>query len=104
MKIVADINNKFNHIKYYGEALTYLQGMKRRFVEKYPNLQELSLVLEISELGDFKTLQSASAHQLNADGSKLEVRVDYIGYGKFDKPDTQEFFKKLKTAIETALI
>jgi hypothetical protein len=104
MKIVADINNKFNHVKYYGRALTYLQNINEEFLKRYPNLEELSLVLEISELGSFNTIQSTSAHQLNADGTRLEIRVDFIGYRINEKPDTHEFFRKLKSTIEIALM
>lgn len=104
MKIIPIINDQFNHVKYYGEILTYLQKLEDKFLIKYPNLITITLSLEISELGDFRTIQSTSTHQIDKNGETLDIRVDFIGYRRTEKPDTQEFYRKVKSEIESSLI
>ena len=104
MKIIPLTDDRFNHVKYYGEMLTYLQKLEEKFLVKYPNLKTIILSLEISELGNFRTIQSTSTHQIDLDGEILDIRVDFIGYRRTEKPDTQEFYRKVISEIENSLI
>jgi hypothetical protein len=104
MEIIPLIDDRFNHVKYFGEMLTYLQKLELDFLKKYPNLKTITLSLDISELGDFRTIQSASTHQIDNLGEILDIRVDFIGYRYNEKPDTQEFYKKVKAEIDNSLL
>ena len=104
MKINPFIDDRFNHVKYFGEILTYLQKLEGQFLEKYPKLRTINLSLEISELGDFRTIQTTSTHQIDESGAMLDIRVDFIGYRRTEKPDTQEFYRKVKYEIENSLL
>lgn len=63
-----------------------------------------NLYFSISELGDFKTIKSASTHQIDNSGEILDIRVDLIGYSRNEKPDTQEFYKRVKAEIVCSLL
>lgn len=104
MKITPLIDDRFNHVKYYGEMLNYLLKLENKFLEKYPSLKTITLSLGISELGDFRTIQSTSTHQIDNKGEVLDIRVDFIGYRPNERPDTQEFYRKVKAEIETSLL
>lgn len=98
--IYKDIDERFDNPIFRKYALSVVKEKEIVLKDRFQNLQKVNLILEISMIGDHKTLQSENKYLWTENETVLNLRVIYLGYIDNEKPDTLEFTRRIKELIE----
>lgn len=103
MEIVyKDVDERFDNATYKKYAISTVMSKINVLQERFKNLLIVNFILEISFIGDNKTLNCQKSYFINENEKVLNLRLTFLGYNDNEKPDTLEFTRRINEIIDVA--
>ena len=93
MKELSIILNKGNFKEYNSETKEFFKHIDKYIFLNYPKLNEIDIILQEDDNGNFSRERVTSTHQFSDDFSKLYVRIDL--FNSYNYPTFDEVLNRL---------